>query len=159
MRLAEDYKYKSIRATAGVLAELMAEAVAGLERAGKLESRVVVVPLPTIGRHVRERGFDHTWLLAKRLAKLKGWEAERILERRNKTVQVGANKAKRKEQANKAYGVAPGWLKRGLDTDTTYLLVDDIWTTGASMEAAISTIKEAGAKKVVAAVILVPRDV
>ncbi len=172
MRITEDYKYKSIRATALVLAEIMAETVSGLEKAGRLSGdrsdvgssrsgdadEVVVVPLPTISRHVRERGFDHTWLLAKKLAKLKGWKAERILERRNKTVQVGANEAKRKEQASKAYGVAKKWLERGLDANRTYLLIDDVWTTGASMEAAIAAMRAAGAKKIAAAVILAPRD-
>ena len=171
-QLVEDYKYKSIRATAPVLAEILAEVVFGLFETGKLgvAEKVVIVPLPTIARHIRERGFDHTWLLARRLAKelsraesFKACEfkVERILERQNKTVQVGAGEAMRKKQAKSAYGVSSRYLKRtggSLDAETTYLLVDDVWTTGASMEAAIFAMKKVGAKKMAAAVILAPKD-
>ncbi len=38
------------------------------------EVEVVVVPLPTIGRHVRERGLDHTAILAKEVGETKGVE-------------------------------------------------------------------------------------
>ena len=165
-QLVEDYKYKSIRATASVLASILAEAVKKLSLSGS----VVIVPLPTIARHVRERGFDHTWLLSRRLAKELSrvesfraceFKAERILERRNKTVQVGASEMMRKKQAKSAYGVSSRYLKKAggsLDDETTYLLVDDVWTTGASMEAAISAMKKAGAKKMAAAVILASKD-
>lgn len=87
--------------------------------------------------------------------------AERILERRNKTVQVGASGEKRRKQASEAYGVTRRWLKRSgdrLNPNLTYLLVDDVWTTGASMEAAINVMKAAGAKKIVGAVILAAKD-
>lgn len=151
-RLVEDYKYQSIRATAGVLAELMAASLRGF-----LVGEVVVVPLPTIGKHVRERGFDHTLLLAKKLARIRKWRVEKILERLNKTVQVGSDVEKRKEQAKGAYRVSKKFSGR-LKESVTYLLVDDVWTTGASMEAAIQAMRKAGAKKIVGAVILVPTE-
>lgn len=145
--LAEDYKYKSIRRAAEVLAELMDEAIG-------VEGDVIVVPLPTVARHIRERGFDHTWLLAKKLAKRhKAWKLQRLLTRRSNTVQVGTDGEKRQQQAKKAYAI-----NRRIEVDPakTYLLVDDVWTTGASMEAAISLLSEAGAKKIAGAVILIP---
>ena len=148
MKLTEDYKYKSIRKTAEVLAELMSAAIP--KKFGG-DEEVVVVPLPTIGRHIRERGFDHTLLLAKRLAILKNWKVATVISRKNTTVQVGADSDKRKEQAKGAYAVSSR-----LDEKKQYLLIDDVWTTGASMEAAISAIKKAGAKKVASAVILMP---
>ena len=143
--LTKDYKYKSIRKTAEILAEFLSEAIPH-----DLEN-VVVVPLPTISRHIRERGFDHTSLLARKLAKRRKWKVEPILSRRNKTVQVGASEILRKKQAKQAYEVV-----REIDKKKTYLLLDDIWTTGASMEAAIRLVKKAGAVKVASAVILMP---
>ncbi len=183
-RLVEDYKYQSIRATANVLAELMAESLKIFEsdedkdntaRAGskigrkaRLSDEVVVVPLPTISRHVRERGFDHTLLLAKKLARIKKWKVARILERRNNAVQVGASEDERKKQAKGAYGLTKKFRaglgsdgqsgKDGQSGNVTYLLIDDVWTTGASMEAAIKVMHEAGAKKIVGAVLLAPTD-
>ncbi|MBR0415850.1 ComF family protein [Candidatus Saccharibacteria bacterium] len=147
LKLTEDYKYKSIRKTAEVLAELMSAAIP------KRLKDVVVVPLPTIAKHIRERGFDHTLLLAKSLARLRGWKVEQVIGRVNKTVQVGADEETRRRQAKEAYEVASV-----VDAETTYLLIDDVWTTGASMEAATKAIKKAGAKKVAAAVVLIPED-
>ena len=56
----------------------------------------------------------------------------------------------RKKQAKEAYLVKSG----AIDANRTYLLIDDVWTTGASMESAIDLMKKAGAKYLAAAVIL-----
>lgn len=104
--------------------------------------RIVLVPLPTIRKHIRERGFDHTLrlcfelenFLQKRLEKLgMKVEYEDLLVRKNKTVQVGKEKKERVKQAEKAYGIREG-VK--LDMNTLYILVDDVTTTGASLAAA-----------------------
>ena len=148
VRLVEEYKYKSIRKTADILAEMLIKRLEGMIP----WRETVIVPLPTIARHIRERGFDHMKLLSKKIAKQTGGAERMILVRKNKTVQVGASETQRKKQAQKAYeaqGIA--------DREKTYLLIDDVWTTGASMEAAIEAMKRAGARKMVAAVILIPR--
>lgn len=62
--LINRYKYDSIRAVAMILAELLSDCID--------VSEAIVAPLPTTAKHIRSRGFDHTSLLAKRLAKLKG---------------------------------------------------------------------------------------
>ena len=163
--LTEDYKYKSIRRAAEVLAELMDEGIWKGERIseggeasdeGRFWKRenVVVVPLPTVTKHIRERGFDHTLLLAKKLAKRhKGWRVQKLLERQENTVQVGTSGDKRREQAKRAYKIGK---RAKIDPNVSYLLIDDVWTTGASMEAAIEKMQDAGAKNIVTAVILMP---
>ena len=104
--------------------------------------KIVLVPLPTIRKHIRERGFDHTLrlcfelenFLQKRLAKLgMKVEYEDLLVRKNKTVQVGKEKKERMKQAEKAYGIREG-IK--IESKTLYVLVDDVTTTGASLTAA-----------------------
>lgn len=104
--------------------------------------KIVLVPLPTIRKHIRERGFDHTLrlcfelenFLQKRLEKL-GMQVEYrdLLVRKNKTVQVGKEKKERVKQAEKAYGIREG-IK--IENKTLYILVDDVTTTGASLLAA-----------------------
>lgn len=159
-KLVSEYKYKSVRACGEVLADLLDAVIpedaleVSAEGAGGLGRRkLVVVPLPTIGRHVRDRGVDHTWQLAKKLAKRRGWRYERILGRKNDTVQVGAKMKDRQEQAARAYEVC-GMI----DEEATYVLLDDVWTTGSSMMSAAKVMMEGGAKKVCAAVIEVGRD-
>ncbi len=159
MKLTEDYKYKSIRRTVEVLAELLD---ATIPRNFGDGDDVIVVPLPTIARHIRERGFDHMLLLARFLARRRGWKVERILARTSGTVQVGADEETRKRQAKTAYKVARRFDSNNghsLDSTKAYLLIDDVWTTGASMDAAVDVIKKAGAMRLASAVILIPPEV
>jgi len=102
-----------------------------------------LVPLPTIRRHIRERGFDHIDLICRKT----GWPVERVLLRANSTVQVGASNEERRAQAQSAY------VAKGLEAEKRYLLVDDVWTTGSSMLAACEAMRAAGAKNLAIAVI------
>ena len=104
--------------------------------------KIVLVPLPTIRKHIRERGFDHTLRLCFELEdflqkKLDDFgisvEYQSLLVRKNKTVQVGKEKKERMRQAEKAYGIREG-IK--IENRTLYILVDDVTTTGASLVAA-----------------------
>lgn len=147
-KLVSEFKYESVRAIGEVLVEMLNEAIPDLAKILPEGAEVVVVPLPTIGKHVRRRGLDHTLILARKLAKKRGWKCEQILTRVVDTVQVGAKVKERREQAERAYKVS-----RGVDSRKYYLLLDDVWTTGASMKAAERVIREAGATKVMGAVI------
>ena len=112
------------------------------------DANMKVVALPTIQKHIRERSFDHMGLLAKCLAYQNGLGLARVLERGNNCVQVGASEEKRREQAKTAY-VA----RANIDREANYLLIDDVWTTGSSMLAAVKTLREAGCKNLSIAVI------
>ena len=96
------------------------------------------------------RGFDHILLLAKKLAKLRGYNVVPLLSRDKNFVQVGADKETRKLQAAEAYIVTGA-----VEPDTTYLLIDDVWTTGASMKAALKKLQGAGAFKMAGVVLAV----
>jgi len=142
--LVVEYKYQSRRGFAMTLAEILEGALPLDLKERLVRGRAIVVPLPTIHRHIRERGFDHTAKMAKALARRLGLEYLPLLKRVNKTVQVGASSEERKRQAGEAYCVA----KTFLPCNTPILLVDDIWTTGASMEAAAQKIRQADFKSV-----------
>lgn len=181
-RLTKEYKYKSLRAAGDILADLVVarmrdeleKVLDGLEdrldddcgsdlnddfegnfggdlmgKVGGNSRGIVVVPLPTIGKHIRQRGFDHTADLAKKIAVRKGWEYEELLGRATNTVQVGASMEKRKEQAERTY-----YVKRQVESGKMYVLVDDVWTSGASMLAAASVLVEAGAEKMAGVVVM-----
>ena len=107
------YKYQSVRACADVLADLMVEV---------LDDDVYkIVPLPTIERHIRERGFDHIGLLARKIERRCSSRISSVLRRGNKAVQVGADEKMRKKQAESAYIV-----KNNINTEANYLLLDDV---------------------------------
>lgn len=146
-QLVKEYKYQAVRAAGEMLVEILDKVIP------ELPVDTIVVPLPTIGRHVRERGLDHTLLSAKKLARRRGWKCQPILRRAEDTVQVGTKASERQEQAKRAYEVA-----RMVDNEANYLLLDDVWTTGASMLVAGEKLRQAGAKSVMGAVLVVGRD-
>ena len=47
--------------------------------------------------------------------------------------------------------------KLNIDRNKTYVLLDDVWTTGASMKAALKKLREAGALKIIILVLAVNR--
>ena len=140
-KMVRDFKYKGRRDYGEFLAEKLGEVIFGEVK--RIEIRkIVLVPLPTIRKHIRERGFDHTLRLCFELEqvlqkKLNGSgisvEYQSLLVRKNKTVQVGKEKKERVKQAEKAYGIREG-IK--IENKTLYILVDDVTTTGASLAAA-----------------------
>ncbi len=137
--LIHDYKYYSTRALARPLTELLD---ASLPQ--NLPTNSVLVPLPTATHHIRTRGFDHTYKIAKNLAKIRNLTVEKILIRNQNTTQVGSNREKRLSQAKSAYSINP---KAKIDGTKTYILLDDVWTTGASVTSALKKLQSAGAKK------------
>lgn len=102
----------------------------------------IVSPLPTISKHIRSRGFDHTARLARSVARRCGGEYGESLVRKGDTVQVGASAELRKKQAALAYTAKNG-LKKG-----SYLLIDDVWTTGSSMKSACVELKKVGIQEI-----------
>lgn len=148
--LVHDYKYHSTRALAKPLAEILDKTLPSTT------NNTIIVPLPTINRHVRERGFDHTLLIAKHFAKIRhqNSKVKRILLRSKNTVQVGADRSTRLTQANSAYMINS---KTKIDRNSTYILFDDVWTTGASIKSAIKKLRQAGAKNIIIAILALSR--
>lgn len=122
-------------------------AMAGLMGCVLDNDEYVIVPLPTIRKHIRERGFDHIGKLARLLSNNDNLYVSPILLRGNNTVQVGASQEERKKQAQTAY-VARG----GIDSYANYLLLDDVWTTGSSMLAACEVLRACGCSRINVAV-------
>lgn len=147
-KLIKDYKYRAVRAVSVPLVEILDQTIPR-----DLPDETIVVPLPTIGRHIRERGLDHTLILAKKLAKKRGWKTQRVLRRKKDAVQVGAKASERAKQAAEAYETSGE-----IDVEKAYLLLDDIWTTGATMIEAAKVLQAAGVREVYGAVLATGKD-
>lgn len=141
--LIQALKYESVRALAQPLAEIMSSI---LPKPSSKTTNYILVPLPTINRHIRERGLDHTLLIAKELARIHPQSSvQKLLLRHQNTVQVGSSRTTRLTQATNAYKTNPT-LK--INTNATYILLDDVWTTGASLKAAYSLFDDLNIKKI-----------
>jgi ComF family protein len=147
-RLIGTYKFQNAQSGYKILGDLL------LDRLEVLPEETIVVPIPTVASHIRQRGYDHTLLIAKYFARKRGYKMEKTLERLTSTKQRQATKAQRVMQAKAAFG-----LSRGIIPDVPYLLIDDVVTTGATLQYAAKILKDHGAREVwVAAIARQPLD-
>ncbi len=139
-RLVGESKFAANRRGCQVQAELLQAIVPGLP------DDAVVVPIPTIARHVRQRGFGHSELIARQFARMRSLPYCPLLERATNTVQHGATRAVRLCQAKQAFRIGKQPVLERI------ILIDDVYTTGATLEAAARLLREHGATSVYVAV-------
>lgn len=110
--------------------------------------RIVLVPIPQHQSKTRERGFSQSLLLARALKKaLEGAEV-RILLRKYRSTVPQARLKKRKERLANLIGTME--VDKALDPATLYLVVDDVITTGATVQEALRALGAGGAKRILA---------
>jgi len=136
-RLIGDFKFSRAKNAYKTLAELLNETLP------RLPENTVIVPIPTVRSHVRERGFDHMLLIARQLGKYRQLPVQTILRRRTNTKQRDASRSQRIQQAKVAFECEPGVTDAKI-----YLLIDDVTTTGATLKYAAKTLRTAGAQQV-----------
>ncbi len=105
----------------------------------------VAAPIPLHPKKRRYRGFNQAELLLNRIEEQTGLPVVKdLLKKTEETAeQKELDRKSRQKNLKKAFKIGPYdvQLKR-------ILLVDDIYTTGSTMDAAASVLKEAGARKV-----------
>lgn len=107
----------------------------------------LVVPVSTAPQRIRRRGFDQSTLIARSLAAEIGLSAQAALARRSNVDQIGKNRIERIKQMQTTFRTT------NLVGGKSILLVDDIITTGATIEAAARCLRDAGAVRVDAVVV------
>lgn len=136
-QLIDNYKFQHISVAHIPLADALNS------RIDQLPVQTIIVPVPTVWAHIRERGYDHTLLLADRIAKHRHLQVKQILTRRTSTKQRDADRNTRLAQAKEAFSTIGT-----LDSSVPYLLIDDVVTTGATIHYAAKTLREAGARDI-----------
>lgn len=104
-----------------------------------------LVPVPVSGKRKRSRGFNQAELLARGLADKMGIPSIRLLKRvKNTKPQSGLSKRERKHNLTGAFS----WNKREAGKwevlPKTVALIDDIYTTGATLAACTEVLRENG---------------
>lgn len=137
-------KVKYERAQAGV--DTMGRAATPL--LDSCDRSAVLVPVPTATSRVRQRGYDQSQLFARSLGKMAKFDSRRYLARMGQAHQVGSTRAERLRHLEGAFRVTSSEDVAGAHV----VLVDDVVTTGATLEAAARALRAAGAKRVDAVV-------
>lgn len=141
--LTKLFKFDRAQGAAQVIGQAMADVMPYLD-----SSSTLLVPIPTATSRIRQRGYDHTLLLAKAISRYKRLPFQPLLIRLGQSRQVGAKRDQRRTQLAGSFIVKNPLLIRGKEI----VLVDDIVTSGGTLEAAAAEMKKAGAKSVSAVV-------
>ena len=101
---------------------------------------------PRSGKNIRRYGFDQAKMMAKEISRELGIPLVRTLKRLGGSAQKKADAGKRTENAAKSYSLA------GTDiAGRNFIIIDDVVTSGSTLESCISLLRSAGAKKIIAA--------
>ena len=111
------------------------------------EEKPVIVPIPLYWYKEHFRGFNQSSLFGKRLASCFSLSfSDKILVRaRSVPSQTKLTQGERMENVKGIFRISPNIL---ISQYHNILLVDDVWTTGATMKEATKTLKIAGVKTV-----------
>lgn len=143
------FKYQGVKQLAKPLAEIVRERVWK-----KLETKDwLIVPIPISKKKLRKRGYNQAELIARHLFNLQTdaiWGGD-ILSKIKETVSQVEIKEKEKRLANiiGSFKVEKPELAKG----KKIILIDDVSTTGATINEAKRILKLSGAKKVIGVVV------
>jgi ComF family protein len=138
-RLVPRFKFHRDLAAGRLMAGLMTQALASAPRPD------AIVPVPLHSRRLRERGYDQALELARPLASAFGLPLRPdLLQRiRPTTPQSELDASQRQRNVAKAFEVPPR-----IALPAHIALVDDVMTTGATLQAAARALLSAGAARV-----------
>jgi ComF family protein len=107
----------------------------------------MILPVPLGKKRLRERGYNQVGLFARPLALAMGWKyAPHYLKRARETVsQVGLSASERMKNVHHAFIAENAKIK-----GRTVLVVDDVSTTGATLNSCAEALLNGGAKAVYA---------
>jgi ComF family protein len=104
-----------------------------------------IVPVPLHSKRLREREFNQAALLAGQLSRATGIPMREVLVRSRYTgTQTALDRAERRQNLRNAFS-----LRKNVDvTDQNLLLIDDVLTTGSTLDACAAVLLEQGAESV-----------
>lgn len=147
------FKYSGVRSLAAPLGDRLAEAIAQLIPALDPATETLLVAVPLFRGKARERGFNQAELLSAQAIRslrrshpaLRLRPAHAALTRSKSTAsQFGLNPRQRRQNLRDAFAVPEPTLIAGRDL----ILVDDIFTTGATARTCALALSQAGARTV-----------
>ena len=108
----------------------------------------ILVPVPLHWRREKTRGFNQAALLGELLAQEMSWQYHGALKRKRYTKpQLKLKKDEREENVKDVFSLNLPTGQR-INGSTSYLIFDDVWTTGSTLNECGQTLKRAGAKEV-----------
>ncbi|OHA06531.1 MAG: hypothetical protein A3B34_01290 [Candidatus Sungbacteria bacterium RIFCSPLOWO2_01_FULL_54_21] len=142
--LVHDLKYRRMQGNAAILAGMLYRAIA--YHGVVLSRHALIVPIPLYKARERVRGFNQARLIAHALGTRMGIpvRADILLKTKKTAPQMALRREERLTNLVGAFAVSDTESVR----NRTIILMDDIKTTGTTLEEAAKVLKAAGAKRI-----------
>ncbi|HET8913433.1 MAG TPA: ComF family protein [Ktedonobacteraceae bacterium] len=140
-------KYEGQTRLAQPLGQMLAQELQGCYQPGEID---LLMPVPLHAQRLRERGYNHSLLLALFCAEACGLPIDQasLVREKPTTAQVGLKVTERLQNVQDAFTcLIDQAIARGA-RGKTLLLIDDVYTTGATLEACASALKACGVSNV-----------
>jgi len=107
----------------------------------------LTIPVPLHKRRLRARGFNQSLFLARVISRELGTPLDylSLMRTRHTRAQTGLSKEERRKNVRNAFSV----LNPEIIEDKEILLVDDVFTTGHTLDECARTLKKSGARAVI----------
>ena len=137
------FKYQFIEELGAPLSNLFTKGVKQAFNSG--DRKTVIVPIPLYRKKYLERGFNQVEILASRIGEIFSLEIKRDLLKKAKHTapQARLDRKQRKENIKGVFRV-----NNKTELHKRVILIDDVFTTGATMEECARVLKEAGIREV-----------
>lgn len=150
--LIHHFKYKNLKGLAPILGDLLTKYLQILFRNLDLEIRnFIITPIPLNRRRERERGFNQAKLLAQTISKNFNLALVEALKRIKNT----KSQANTKDHEERSKNIAGCFtvISPALIQNKNIILIDDVFTSGATINEAVRILKSNGAKKIITLVL------
>lgn len=155
MQLVHDLKYHHAAHMARALAPMLAELWQNTPALNDGTQRTLI-PVPVTTARLFERGYNQTYELARELARYTGSKiAEPLLRHKTKHgSQTKLSARERAKNAAEAYSLHPAWESGKKSLAPHLVLVDDVFTTGATVRSCAKLLKKVAGVESVAVLTL-----
>jgi len=148
------FKYQSVESLKKPLAELIINYLKKESLTDKFsasKNNFILVPIPLTLKRKLSRGFNQSELIAKEIGKFLNCPVINLLKRKKFTSPQAeiSDWQKRKENISGAFCLNPKLIDSGNQSGRKkIILIDDVSTSGATLEEAARVLKESGVKEV-----------
>ncbi len=125
------------------------------KNAPPVPTKLIALPVPLHPDKLASRGFNQAELIARKFCQLTGAKLDLSLHRTRSTIaQFGLSKSARRENVEGAFALVNSSLKPG----DTVLIIDDIYTTGATVREIVTVLRSQQINVCGVAVVATGRD-
>jgi len=148
-----ELKYNANGLVAQAVAPFMAAAILkelsippALATRAKVKTKPILIPVPLCAKRQKERGYNQAELLANEIGRYLDLPVDTKILKRIKatTVQKNMNVRERADNLRDAFAVSDKIACKG----KTFILIDDVFTTGATLNECAKALKNANARQI-----------